>query len=56
MSLVKNSLYDHTLPCKISSVERAMDTVILLSNFTLLPVLDLGFDNDVQGENAGGTF
>jgi len=35
LGLVKNSLHDNTLPCKISSVERARDTVIL-SNFTLI--------------------
>ena len=56
MGLVKNSLHDKlTLPYKVSSVVRAMDTVILLSNFPLpgLWRIDNNFDNDVQGESAG---
>jgi len=54
LSLVKNSLHGTTLPCKISSVERAIDTVILYYYPTLLsPVLDLTFDNDVQCKSAG---
>jgi len=54
LSLVKYSLHDNTLPCSISSVERAMGTVIL-PNYTL-PCLwrfDLTFGNGVQGKSAG---